>query len=271
MNNHSIGIFDSGIGGLTVVRQVMKSLPGEDIVYFGDTARVPYGIKSKDVIVRYSIEDALFLIEQKIKLLVIACNTASAYACSHLQGIFKIPVIGVIEPGIDSIVEHSKSHRIGIVGTAATIGSGAYQAGIKARLPEAEIMAVSCPLFVPFVEEGMIDHPATKMMIQEYLSPLKGKVDTLLLACTHYPLLKASIKEFMGDNVTLIDSAHACAKTIAELLTAQDLLSTQHKGNNKFFVSDDPDKFCRLGRMFLQEEINNVNCIEGNFQSCMSG
>jgi glutamate racemase len=243
MTASALGIFDSGVGGLTVMQAIKRLLPHENLIYFGDTARVPYGNKSPETIIRYSLENAAFLSKQHIKLMVVACNTSNAFAMPMLKELYSIPIIGVIEPGAEKAVAVTRNQRIGVLGTKATIQSGAYQQAIKELLPEAEVMALACPLFVPLVEERYLDHPATKLIIQDYLAPLKNQgIDTLLLGCTHYPFLKHLIQEEMGPDVTLVDSAITCAEKIASTLKNQDL-SFQADVKHRYFVSDDPEKF----------------------------
>lgn len=256
-----IGMFDSGIGGLTVMGQLVRVLPFEQIIYFGDTARLPYGGKSSETIIRYSIENSIFLIRKNIKLLVVACNTASAHALEHLQQIFSIPVIGMIIPGAKSAVEASKTGRIAVLGTKGTIHSASYQKAILHLEPKAQVFPVACPLFVPFVEEGYIDHPAARLIVREYLKPLKESgVDTLLLGCTHYPLLKDLICSEMGEGVTVIDSAVACVDTIAKLLKEKNLSSVNRLNPlHRYYVSDDPKKFQALGESFLGMPIQDVS------------
>jgi len=213
MDNRPIGIFDSGVGGLTVLKELAKVLPKEDIIYFGDTARVPYGTKSHDTIVRFSIENVLFLLRFNVKLIIIACNTSSSVALAALKRNFKVPIVGVIEPGADEAVGISRNGRIGIIGTSTTVRSLSYNKYILKKNRLAKIFSVSCPLFVPFVEEGWIDKRVTSDVIREYLAPLKRKsIDTLVLGCTHYPLLKERIKKFMGSRLSIVDSAVSTAK-----------------------------------------------------------
>ncbi|MGE5196375.1 MAG: glutamate racemase [Anaerolineae bacterium] len=257
----SIGIFDSGFGGLTVMRAIKNALPSENIIYFGDTARLPYGNKSAETILRYSIENASFLIEQNIKTLVIACNTAcSAFAVERLQHMFDIPIIGVIRPAIEQVLQASKSGKIAILGTRATISSGIYQQNIQQRLPRAELSAIACPLFVPLVEEGYIEHPLTEMVVQEYLRQLKRKeIDSVLLACTHYPLLQPIIRKELGSNVELVDPAISCAEAIKKHLIENSLGNPQKElPHYQFYVSDDPEKFRLLGNIFLNYPIEHV-------------
>lgn len=248
-----IGIFDSGLGGLTVMRAIREACPSENLIYFGDTARVPYGGKSPETIIRYSLESAIFLMEQDIKMLVIACNTASSYAVDKLKGVFNIPIIDVIEPGAERATSVTKNGHIGVLGTKATIQSGAYQKAIHKRLPDAQVYSYACPLFVPLTEERFLNHPATELIVKEYLEPLKkAQIDTLLLGCTHYPVLKPLIqKELPG--VQIVDSASTCAERVKKLTTPSD-----QKGSLQFFVSDDPAKFQSIGPSFFGETIPNV-------------
>jgi glutamate racemase len=261
MEDHPIGMFDSGIGGLTVMSQLVRVLPLEHMVYFGDTARLPYGAKSPETIIRYSIENAIFLIRQKIKVLVVACNTASAHALEHLQQIFSIPVIGVIHPGAKSAVESSKTKRIAVLGTKGTINSQSYQKAILQFEPKAQVFPVACPLFVPFVEEGCLDHPAARLIVEDYLRSLKHcRIDTLLLGCTHYPLLKDLIRREIGEDIMIIDSAVSCAEAVAELLSEKSLCSgSKEKPVYRYYVSDDPQKFQLLGSSFLGRPIDDVS------------
>jgi glutamate racemase len=254
-----IGIFDSGVGGLTVMKQIIRLLPHADIVYFGDTARLPYGGKSPETITRYSIENAIFLLkEESIQFLVVACNTASACAIGHLQQIFNIPIVGTIMPGAEKSVEVTRNGRIAIIGTKATIASGAYQREIQQLLPNAQLFPIACPLFVPLVEEQFVDHDATKMVIQTYLEPLIGSgVDTLLLGCTHYPLLREVIQEVVGEGITLVDPASSCAEAVSKLFS-QPPSHSSLKPEYRYFVSDDPHKFQLLGEKFLCADISDV-------------
>lgn len=261
MDKHaSIGIFDSGLGGLTVMRAIKKILPDENIIYFGDTARLPYGDKSADTILRYSIENATFLAQQKVKLLVIACNTACAFALETLQKMFDLPVLGVILPGIEQALQVSKTGSIAILATRATISSGVHQHLFQLQCPTIELTPISCPLFVPLVEEGYIEHPLTDAVAAEYLRPLKKKpVDTVLLACTHYPLLQEVLQKELGTGVALVDPAMSCALHVRELLTRQQLENPQKEfPHYQFFVSDDPEKFRLLGKTFLNYPIEHV-------------
>lgn len=260
-SDSAIGVFDSGIGGLTVMRQMMRAMPYERFIYFGDTARVPYGEKSRETVVRYSIENAIFLMEKNIKMLVVACNTASAYSLDKLRQIFNIPVVGVVEPGVEAVLAQTRNNRIAVLGTKGTIKSGIYQREITARLPQAHVISIPCPLFVPLVEERLIDHPATRLLIKEYLAPLQAEqIDTLLLACTHYPLLAPLIQSEVGDRITIVDSATTCAEQVARMC-ASSAGSVPSPAAASFFVSDDPEKFRSIGQDFLGMTIPNVELV----------
>jgi glutamate racemase len=256
MNRH-IGVFDSGVGGLTVVKQLLESYPHESIVYFGDTARIPYGDKSPETIIRYSIENAKLLLKKNIKMLVVACNTASAYALKPLKS-FDIPVVGVIEPGAKKAVEVTRNGRIAVLGTRGTIQSGEYQKTIHRLLPSVMIQAIACPLFVPLVEEHFFNHPATRLIVQEYLAPIKKeKVDTVLLGCTHYPFLRAILEEEMGPHVTIVDSASTCADEVGMILKQNQIEASKDCiGSHQYFVSDDPEKFKRLSLNLLGQTLS---------------
>lgn len=256
----SIGIFDSGVGGLTVLREIMQALPQEDTIYFGDTARVPYGTKSPETVTRYAGEIAAFLVKRDIKLLVVACNTASAVALPALKRQLSIPVVGVIEPGARRAVEVTRSGKIGVIGTAGTIRSSAYTRAIKRLNPEAVVLTRACPLFVPLAEEGWTDNQIARLTAQEYLRDLKESgVDTLVLGCTHYPLLKTLIADVMGPGVTLVDSAAETSRTVAAILAEKKLLRPPaENGNHSYFVSDIPAGFVRVGNRFLGGKLGDV-------------
>lgn len=258
-----IGMFDSGIGGLTVMHELIKVLPFEDVVYFGDTARLPYGGKSKETIVRYSIESAIFLIEKKVKIVVVACNTAASQALDKLQQIFSLPVVGVIDPGAKHAVEITKNGCIAVLGTKGTIQSEAYQKAILAKDPNATVYSIPCPLFVPLVEEDCLHHPAARLIVQEYLKPLKSKrVDTVLLGCTHYPLLKDLIRDELGNDVQIVDSATSCAEEVKNILGEKSLKNCSRNASDyHYYVSDDPHKFKTLGKAFLKMPINHVEAV----------
>jgi len=256
----AIGVFDSGVGGLTVAKELIKQLPSEDIVYFGDTARVPYGIKSKETVIRFSIENILFLLKQDVKLICVACNTVSSLALPAIKNYFKVPIIGVITPGVREAVYATKNKRIGVIGTSGTIKSRAYELEIRQLDSQAVVTAVSCPLFVPFVEEGWTEGPVIEKVARNYLEPLKkARVDTVILGCTHYPVLKPMIKKIMGRQVALIDSAKQVAMEVKKILAAEDLLNAKRRSENKFFVSDNPEWFKSLAGRFLGSPVKNVS------------
>lgn len=260
MTWRSIGIFDSGVGGLTVLREIMQTLPQEDTLYFGDTARVPYGTKSPETVTRYAVEIASFLVKRDIKLLVVACNTASAVALPTLKRHLAIPVVGVIEPGARRAVEVSVTGRIGVIGTAGTIRSSAYTRAIKRLRPNAEVLTRACPLFVPLAEEGWIDNEVARLTAQAYLKELQeAEIDTLVLGCTHYPLLKSMISDVIGTGVTLVDSAEETARTVATILAEKKLLRPPaERGNHNYYVSDIPAGFVRVGNRFLGGRLGDV-------------
>lgn len=255
-----IGIFDSGIGGLTVVKELMRCLPNEDIIYFGDTARVPYGTKSPHTVIKFSIENTLFLLHFKVKLIVVACNTSSSYSLSILRNDFKVPVIGVINPGAEEAAKVTKNGRIGVIGTTATVESAAYSDAIRRIDPTLKVYSIACPLFVPLVEEGWLNEKATCDIARRYLRPLKDKdIDTLILGCTHYPLLKGVIKGIMGEDVVLIDSAKQVASHVKEVLSRENLLfRAKRRGRYTFYVSDEPRRFAVAGERFLGRKIKCV-------------
>ena len=258
-----IGVFDSGIGGLTVARELMLQLPDERIIYFGDTARVPYGPKSPDTVRRYSREIGEFLVGEGVKGLVVACNTATAHALDVLRAELPVPVVGVVEPGARAAVGASHSRRIGVIGTAGTIGSRAYERAITALAPDARIVARACPLFVPLVEEGWTDREATRLIAHEYLDPLADEdIDALVLGCTHYPLLKPLIGELLGADVQLIDSAEETAAETRRVLEERGLLARGANGaRHRFIASDAADQFLRLGQRFLGGAIDRVETL----------
>jgi len=255
-----VGVFDSGIGGLTVAHEVIRQLPHESVLYFGDTARVPYGPKSPDTVRRYSREIADFLRDQGVKSIVIACNTATAHALTALREQFDMPVIGVVEPGARAAVAVTTRGRIGVIGTVGTIKSGAYERAIRAINSDVFITALACPLFVPLVEEGWTDHDATRLIAREYLEPMiAADIDTLVLGCKHYPLLKPLLRDVLGPDVRLIDSAEETATETARTLAAANL--TASDGTNptyRFVASDDPLQFLQLGQRFLGDTIEGV-------------
>ena len=249
-----IGFFDSGLGGLTVLREVARLLPSEHLIYLGDTAHLPYGDKSPETILQLSLENASFLLEKGIKLLMIPCHTACSHALEVLQKKLPIPVIGVIDPGLALL---RGFQRIAILGTVSTIESGVYPALIRKENPEMKIYAQACPLFVPLIEEGFWDHPATDLIARSYLEPLKGKVDAVLLACTHYPLIRQTIQRVLGSEVILLEPAALSAKKALDYLGTAQLLRTGAPCS-EFYVTDDPEKFRRLGKLFFGAEIERV-------------
>jgi len=254
-----VGVFDSGVGGLTVVKELIKQLPNESIVYYGDTARVPYGIKSRETVIRFSIENLLFLLKHDVKLICIACNTASSFALPVIKKHFKVPIVGVLSPGVREAVYATKNKRIGLIGTKGTVKSRAYELEIKQLDPKAKVFSVACPLFVPFVEEGLTSGKVVEEVAQKYLAPLKkAGIDTLILGCTHYPVLKPLIKKIMGPRVTLIDSAKQVAIEIKKILAADGMLKEKGKCRHKFFVSDNPEWFENLASTFLGRDVLNV-------------
>ena len=258
----AIGVFDSGVGGLTVFKEIAELLPGENLIYLGDTARVPYGTKSVQTVQRYALEAAEFLVDQGVKLLVVACNTASAVALPALRERFRLPVIGVIEPGARRAVE-SRNRRIGVIGTEGTINSGRYPEAIRALVPDAQILSVACPLFVPLAEEGWAEHEIARLTALEYLQPLiDARIDTLVLGCTHYPLLRKTLHRVLGDGVGLVDSAEETAKAVHELFRQQGLANPELGGRRDFFVTDVPTRFERVGRSFLGSELGRVRQVQ---------
>lgn len=265
MLNHesAIGVFDSGIGGLTVLHSIIEVLPKENTVYLGDTARSPYGTKSVDTVMRYSFENSEFLVEKGVKMVVVACNTSTAIALEQLQRELELPIVGVIGPGVKSAIATTKTKKIGVIGTEATVQSGAYTRALKASDPMIEVYSRACPLFVPLVEEGWTDNQVVEMTVKAYLESLKQSgIDTLILGCTHYPLLKKAIRKFMGSGVRLVDSAEETAKEVAAVLKKSARARKSGKGVHSFFVTDAPDRFIKVGRRFLGERVESAVRIE---------
>lgn len=260
MDNRPIGVFDSGIGGLTVLKEVMEQLPGEDIVYFGDTARIPYGTRSKETVIKYFLQSVRFLKTKDIKAIIVACNTATALALEEAQEAFDIPIIGVIDPGSNSAIVTTKNNSIGVIGTEGTINSESYQKKIRRNLPSGEIIGISCPLFVPIVEEGWENSDVAYITAQKYLLELvEHNIDTLVLGCTHYPALRYTISKVLGDKVTLVNPAYETAKEAKIILKDKKLTSSKLDGGKcNYFVSDDPEKFKRIGGNILRREIKSV-------------
>lgn len=262
-SDRPIGVFDSGVGGLTVLRALVDTIGSEEFIYLGDTAHVPYGTKSNEVISRFSRESSEFLLARGIKLLVVACNTSSAVALDQIAGTTMVPVVGVIEPGARAAVRASKSGKIGVIGTDATIASGAYTRTIQRMRPDAEIYTRACPLLVPLVEEGWTDNEIAERTVAIYLeSLLASGIDTLLLGCTHYPLLSGTFERVLGPNVRIVDSARATAETVRARLAALGLGRKQGAGRQSFFVTEAPDRFIRVGRGFFGPGVESAVRIE---------
>lgn len=262
-NNAPIGVFDSGVGGLTVAREITRQLPRESIVYFGDTARVPYGSKSKDTIIRYSRQIVRFLQTKKVKAIVVACNTASAFALDAIEEELDIPVIGVVKPGAKSAIENTKNKRIGIIGTEGTIKSELYTEYIHGKDSEITVIGKACPLFCPLVEEGMLHDSVTEEIARRYLDELKEQnIDSLILGCTHYPLLRSTIGKVMGESVNLVNPAYETAISLGKLLEQKRL--SADSGTNpvyEFYVSDAADKFKSFANSIMPFEIDETNRI----------
>ncbi len=267
MSTAPIGIFDSGLGGLTVARAIYQVLPNESTIYFGDTARVPYGPKSPSVVRRYSFEIMEWLLRQGVKAIVVACNTSTAHALDALTDAAPVPVLGVIAPGARAAVKARGAAPIGVIGTAGTVASGAYLKAIHGIAPDATVIQQACPLFVPLVEEGWFDHPATSLVAEEYLAPLRdAKVGSLVLGCTHYPLLKPLLGTLMGPNVTLIDSAAETARATAGVVNSRGLAAPARPAAevfHRFAVSDDPERFRAVGSRFLGAKLGDVEVVGG--------
>jgi glutamate racemase len=259
-NSAPVGVFDSGIGGLTVAHEVIRQLPHESIIYFGDTARVPYGPKSPETVRRYSREIAGFLRDEGVKSIVVACNTATAHALGVLRDEMDMPVIGVVEPGARAAVAATQSGHVGVIGTAGTIKSGAYERAIRELDPNILVTPRACPLFVPMVEEGWTEHEATRLVAREYLEPmLAAEIDTLVLGCTHYPLLKPLLRQVLGPDVKLIDSAEETAAETARTLSKTGLAADgEAEPDYRFIASDDPLQFLQLGQRFLSGTMEGV-------------
>ena len=248
-----VGVFDSGVGGLSVIKALVERLPHEDYIYLGDTARLPYGTKAKSTIVRFSIENAEFLLSKGVKLIVVACNSASATALDALRARFDVPIVGVIRPGAEAAVQATTSGSIGVIGTEATINSGCYEQEILRLRPAAHVLGKPCPLFVPLVEEGWLDDPITRQVAERYLSAFRApRVDVLILGCTHYPLLAGVIADVVGPQTAIVDSASTVAAAVEGLLLRMSLANdTNSPGTHRFYVTDLPAKVKRIGRMFL--------------------
>ncbi len=258
-----IGVFDSGVGGLTVVRALMERLPFENIIYFGDTARVPYGVKSVETICRFAGEITDFLLKSGVKILIVACNTMAAVASEVISGLSSVPVLNVIEAGALAAISVTRRKYIGVIGTPATINSNAYARAIHRLDPAMRIYSHACPLFVPLVEEGWLDHPVTRLTAMEYLKPVTcHKIDTLVLGCTHYPLLKPLLQELVGGEISLVDSAEAMAEQTARTLAQTDMRNPRRTGPEyRFYVSDVPLRFQAIGERFLGRALPEVRVV----------
>ena len=263
-SNNPIGVFDSGIGGLTVVRAIIEHMPSENIIYFGDTARVPYGVKSPETISGYARQITEFLLQQKVKVLIVACNTMAAIAYGAIKALSSVPILDVVDAGARTAAANTRNKYVGVIGTPATINSNAYTRAINAHDPEIKIFSQPCPLFVPLVEEGWLDHQVTRLTAQEYLSPIVAQnIDTLVLGCTHYPLLKPVLQEIMGNYVRLVDSAQAITEQAGELLERQNLRNDQQKSPEyRFYVTDVPFRFKEIGERFLGRALSNVTLVK---------
>lgn len=269
-----IGIFDSGIGGLTVLREIRRQLPAEDIVYFGDTAHLPYGTKSKETITKFSIDNVKFLEDLGAKMIVVACNTASSLSLDALKEKYYLPIIGVIEPGAKAALANTKNGRIGVIGTKATIGSGSYEACLKRQDGSVRVYSEACPLFVPFVEEGWLDGEVVSKVAHTYLDQLKSfGIDTLILGCTHYPLLADVIQQTIGAGVHLVNSAEETAKEVRALIGQLNIRNDGAPAaqETRFYVSDEPEPFRALGERFLGRSVQSVAKVGDHVRSASAG
>ena len=259
-----IGVFDSGIGGLTVVKEILRALPSDSVVYFGDTARVPYGTKSPQTVTRFAIESMHFLLRHDVKLMVVACNSASSVALDEISKRCPLPVLGVINPGAAAAAAATRTRKIGVIGTNATVESGAYQRELRALRDDVDVVAAACPLFVPLAEEGWTDHAATRLIAEEYLAPVREfGADVLVLGCTHYPLLRSVIQEVMGDGVALVDSAGETASLVKAVLESEGLTASgEGRPVLTVYLSDVPRKFESIGRRFLGRPIDKVHQVD---------
>jgi len=263
-DTRAIGIFDSGVGGMTVVHEVFKKLPREDVVYFGDTARVPYGTKSPRVVQLFALQDVCFLLKQNVKVLVAACHTVSSVALEPLIQHFHLPILGVVEPGINAALKATRNNRIGVIGTRATILSETYEKKLKEKREGVTVISQPCPLFVPFAEEGWIEGEVITKVARTYLGPLqRQKIDTLILGCTHYPLLKSVIQHVVGEGVTIVDSAEEIASLLKTRLKVLGMENTEERTpHHQFFVSDIPHQFKEVGERFLGKPLTSVTRVD---------
>lgn len=264
LRDKPIGIFDSGLGGLTVLKEISRILPNENVVYFGDTARVPYGTKSKETIIKFSVEDADFLMDIDVKMIVAACNTVSSLSLDILTRRYDIPLVGVIKSGARKAAEITHRMKVGVIGTKATISSGIYEKEIKSINPGISVVSASCPLFVPLVEEGRFTGAITRQIAEEYLLPIKkSSIDVLILGCTHYPLLSPVIQEAAGNKILLVDSAKETAKEVKRTVDENKIgKTTKGKSVYRFYVSDEPFLFKKIGEKFLGRSIENIEKVE---------
>lgn len=259
INDRPIGVFDSGLGGLTVARALRQRLPGENLIYLGDTARVPYGVKSAATVRRFAVEAMLFLLNRGVKMVVVACNTVSAVALPHLRELLRVPIVGVVEPGAKAALQVSSSNRIGIIGTPSTVKSGAYIAELLRRNKQVQVWSKACPLLVPLVEEGRLSGEVVELTLNEYLRPLlKKKIDVLILGCTHYPLLKPAIQKVCGLNIALVDSAEATAGEVEAVLLRESLLRTRSGGLVESWVTDRSARFNAVARRFFGNGLERI-------------
>lgn len=263
MQKLAIGMFDSGVGGMTVFKEVKELLPHEHIIYFGDTARVPYGNKSPRMVTKYALESALFLLTKGIKLLIIACNTSSAFALQILQRRMPVPVIGVISPGATEAVRHTKSGRVGVIGTRTTIKSMAYERSIRKLNADMEVFSRACPLFVPIVEEGLEHDEIARLIAEKYLGDLRETgIDVLVMGCTHYPVLEDVIRQTMGSGVEIVHSGKETAKEAFKILEERDLFNKRGRGKYEYFVTDSPESFREIGGRIVGEELTRVKSLK---------
>jgi len=262
-SNKPIGVFDSGIGGLTVTKELHRRLPGEEIIYLGDTARVPYGTKSAETVQRYALESTLYLLNRGVKMVVIACNTVSAVALAPMKTLLRAPLIGVLEPGVTAALNSTRNKRIGVIGTPSTIASGAYQNRLKEQLSDVQVWDSACPLLVPLAEEGRLEGAIVTAVLEEYLRPLMDKdIDTLILGCTHYPLFKPVIQRIMGETVNLVDSAETTAREVENVILREGLLATRRTGNVHCYATDIPREIDRLGKLFFEGDLGEVRKVK---------
>jgi glutamate racemase len=266
-----IGIFDSGVGGLTIVKKILEFLPRESIIYLGDTARVPYGTKSQSTVLKFTNQAIHFFDARGIKMLLIACNTSSSLALPYLKDGYEFPIYGVIEPGVKEALKVTRVGRIGVIGTRATISSRIYETRLKQMREDVEVFSYPCPLFVPLAEEGWIEDPITYKVAERYLSNFKNcGIDTLILGCTHYPLIKNVIRHVIGEEVALVDSASTLVREIKYQLQRLGLENKDNTPRYEFYVSDEPEQFKKLGSLFLGREIDSVNRVDlEEYKECM--